>query len=56
MEDLIMAEFEKTNSKPSHVLMMRNLNHSLFRMLNPKQKDEIEPSINRLIDKGFVAY
>lgn len=55
MEDIIMAEFEKTNCKAGHVLMMRNFNQ-IFRTLNPKQQEEIEPAINNLIDKGFIEY
>jgi len=56
MEELIMAEFEKTNSKPTHILMMRSLNFGLFKNLNPKQRQEADVAIQSLIDKQYVTY
>ncbi|MFZ4863967.1 hypothetical protein ACL9RF_17480 [Sphingobacterium sp. Mn56C] len=56
MEELIMAEFEKTNSKPTHILMMRSLNFGLFKNLNPKQRQEADIAIQSLIEKQYVTY
>jgi len=56
MEDLIMNEFEKTNSKPSHIIMLRNLRNGLFRNLNPKEVDAAYAAINSLIDKQYINY
>jgi RNA recognition motif-containing protein len=56
MEELILQEFEKCNSKANHILMIKNLNFGLLQKLNPKQQDEFQPAVNNLIDKGFIIY
>ena len=56
MEELIMSQFEKQNSKVGDILMMRNLNNGILRTLNPKQQDEAINAINSLIDRQFVTY
>lgn len=56
MEDLILGEFEKQNSKTGEILMLRNLQHGLMKNLNPKQQDDFNSAINSLIEKGLVTY
>ena len=56
MENLILNEFEKQNSKAGHIIMLQRLNFGAFQKLNPKQRDQIEPAINNLIDKGYITY
>ncbi|WP_406842994.1 hypothetical protein [Flavobacterium soyae] len=56
MEELILQEFEKQNSKAGHILMLKNLNFGLLQKLNPKQRDQFEPAVNSLIEKGFITY
>jgi hypothetical protein len=56
MEELILQQFEKQNSKAGHILMMRNLQFGLFQKLNPKQQAEAENAINSLIEKGYIVY
>lgn len=55
MEELILQQFEKQNSKAGHILTMKNLQFGLFLKLNPKQQDEAENAINSLIAKGFIV-
>ena len=56
MEDLIMSQFEKQNSKVGEIILMRNLRNGILQKLNPKQQDEAINAINILIDKNFVTY
>lgn len=56
MEELILQEFEKANSRANHILMLRNLNFGLLKNMNPKQKEEFEPAANNLIKKGLITY
>ena len=56
MEELILKEFEKQNSRAGHILMLRNLNFGLLQKLNPKQQEQFEPAINSLIEKGFIIF
>lgn len=56
MEDLILQQFEKQNSKAGHILMMRNLQFGLFQKLNPKEQTEAENAIKSLIGKGYIVY
>lgn len=56
MEDLIMSQFEKQNSKIGDIVMVRNLNFGILKGLNPKQQEEAVNSINNLINKGYITY
>jgi len=56
MENLILGEFEKQNSKTGEILMLRNLQYGLMKNLNPKQQDDFNSAINSLIEKGLVTY
>lgn len=56
MEELILQEFEKQNSKAGQILMMRNLNLGLFQKLNPKQQSEFQTVINKMIENGLITY
>lgn len=56
MEELIMNEFSKTNSKPGNVIMMRTINLVLAKNMNPKQKDDVYNSLENLISKGYIIY
>jgi uncharacterized protein (UPF0262 family) len=50
-----MSQFEKTNSKAAHIIMMRSI-RSLFQKLNPKQQDEANKALNDLIEKDYISY
>lgn len=56
IEKLILDAFEKQNSRANDMLMFRNLNHSIFKNLNPIEKNLIEEVVNNLQEKGFVIY
>ena len=56
IEKLILNAFEKQKARANHILMIRNLNHSVFQNLNPIEKSLIEDAINNLQTKGFVVY
>ena len=56
IESLIMAEFEKQNSKTGDIVMMRNLNFGLIQNLNPKEIELFEPAVNNLIEKKLITY
>lgn len=56
IEMLILNAFEKQKSRANDILMFRNLNHSIFKNLNPKEKNLIEDAVNNLQEKGFVIY
>ena len=56
IEKLILDAFEKQNSRANHILMIKNLNHTIFQNLNPIEKQLIEDAVNNLENKGFVKY
>lgn len=56
IENLVMKEFERQNSKVGHILMMRNLNFGLLQNLNPAEKDLFEQAVNNLINKELITY
>jgi len=56
MEELILKEFEKQNSKAGQILMLKNLNFGLYQRLTPKQQDGLQDAINNLIDSGLIRY
>lgn len=56
IEKLILNAFEKQNSRADHILMIRNLNHTIFQNLNPIEKSLIGEAINNLESKGYVTY
>ena len=56
IEELILKAFEKQNSRANHILMIKNLNHTIFQNLNPIEKILIEDAVNNLQSKGFVIY
>lgn len=56
IERLIFNEFKKFNSKIGNVLMIKNLNFSIFQDLNPVEKEFINDAINNLISKGYIQY
>lgn len=56
IENLIMKEFEKQNSRAGHILIIKNLNFGLFQSLNPIEKELIEQAVNNLITKELITY
>lgn len=56
IENLIMNEFEKQNSRVNDFLLDRNLRFDLLQNLNPIEAELFEVAITSLISKGFVTY
>lgn len=56
MEELVLQQFEKQNSKAGDILMLRSLNFGLLQGLNPKEREQIDPAIDSLIEKGFMTF
>lgn len=56
IEKLILNAFERQNSRSNDILIIRSLNHTIFKNLNPIEKNLIEDAVNNLINKGFIKY
>lgn len=56
IERLIFNEFKRLNSKIGHILMIKNLNLSIFQNLNPVEIGYVTGAINNLISKGYIQY
>lgn len=56
MEELILKEFERLNSKAGDILMMKNLYLGLMQKLNPREKMQFEPAVNNLMNNGYIIY
>lgn len=56
IENLVMNEFEKQNSRVNDFLLDRNLRFGLLQNLNPIEAELFAAAITSLINKGFVTY
>ena len=53
--NIILRQFEETNSKPNHVIQERWINQILSRQLNPKEQDLLNPAISDLVNEGLIT-
>ena len=55
IKQLILDRFIQTKSSPNHVIDDRILYHNIVPKLNPKEQDELEPTINGMQDEGIIT-
>jgi len=55
ISNLILRQFAETNSKPNHIIQERWINQVLFRQLNPKEQELLNPAINDLVNEGLIT-
>ncbi len=53
--NLILRQFAETNSKPNHIIQERWINQVLFRQLNPKEQELLNPAISDLVNEGLIT-
>lgn len=56
IQNAILAEFRKTNSRVNHVLQGRWISQTLIPSLNPKEQELVDKAINEIIDKELISF
>jgi len=56
IQNVILSEFRKTNSRVNHVIQERWISMSLMPSLNPKEQELVEKSVNELIEKEQISF
>jgi nucleoside phosphorylase len=54
--EILFDIFRKSNSKVGHIIMWRNIQHSIVPQLNPKEQDLLESVLNGLITEDYIQY
>lgn len=53
---IVMDTFHQSNSRPGHVMPMRNFRFGVMRDMTREQQDDFIDSINSLIQDGYITY
>lgn len=56
IQEIILDQFRKSNSRPNHVVMMNFFKNVLIRKLNPKEQDLFNDAANGLVSEGYITY
>ena len=56
IQEIILDQFRKTNSRAGHIVMMRVFHFSIIPKLNPKEQDLFQEAANDLINQGILEY
>ncbi|WP_445908611.1 hypothetical protein [Yeosuana sp.] len=56
IQEIILDQFRKTNSRAGYIVMMRVFHFSVIPKLNPKEQDLFQEAANDLINQGILEY
>jgi len=56
IQEIILDEFRKTQSRTGHIVMMRVFRFSVIPKLNPKEQDLFQEAANNLINQGILTF
>jgi hypothetical protein len=56
IQEIILDQFRKSNSRANHIVMMNVFRHGVIRKLNPKEQDLFNDAAKGLIDEGYITY
>ncbi|MBX9891360.1 MAG: hypothetical protein K2Y12_03450 [Chitinophagaceae bacterium] len=56
MQEIILDQFRKSNSRANHIVMMNVLRFEVILKLNPKEQEIFSDAAKALIDEGYISY